>query len=95
MGGLGADVVKEPDWKDRIAGLANIDWSKRNPDWQDVCIVANSVISNRQARAATKAYIKNRLGMELTDAEKRVLDLKRMGEDLKSLIGTELSEVEA
>ena len=95
MGGLGADVVKEPDWKDRIAGLANIDWSKKNPDWQDVCIVANSVISNRQARAATKAYIKNRLGMELTDAEKRVLDLKRMGEDLKSLIGTELSEVGA
>ena len=34
MGGLGADVVKEPDWKDRIAGLEAIDWSKKNPDWQ-------------------------------------------------------------
>jgi DNA sulfur modification protein DndB len=36
-----------------------------------VCIVANSVVSNRQARAATKAYIKSRLGMEMTDAEIR------------------------
>jgi DNA sulfur modification protein DndB len=95
MGGLGADVVKEPDWKRRIAGLANIDWSKKNPDWQDVCIVANSVISNRQARAATKAYIKNRLGMELTDAERRVLALKTIGDDLKALLGTQVPEVEA
>ena len=95
MGGLGADVVKEPDWKRRIAGLANIDWSKKNADWQDVCIVANSVISNRQARAATKAYIKNRLGMELTDAERRVLALKTIGDDLKALLGTQVPEVKA
>jgi hypothetical protein len=37
---------------------------------------ANSVVSNRQARAATKAYIKAKLQMELTDSEKRSLDTK-------------------
>jgi DNA sulfur modification protein DndB len=54
-----------------LAALTQINWSKKNPDWQDVCIIANSVVSNRQARAATKAYIKGRLGMELTEAEQR------------------------
>lgn len=94
MGGLGADVVKEPDWKDRIAGLETIDWSKKNPDWQDICIVANSVVSNRQARAATKAYIKGQLGMELTEAEQRSLDKKRMAEDLNAIMNEGTGTVE-
>ena len=57
-----------------MAGLETIDWSKKNPDWENVCIIANSVVSNRQARAATKAYIKAKLNMELTDSEKRSLE---------------------
>ena len=64
--------MKQDDgWRDRLSALETIDWSKRNPDWQNVCIVANSVVSNRQARAATKSYVKGRLGMPLTDAEER------------------------
>jgi DNA sulfur modification protein DndB len=69
LGGLGADLMKESDWKDRLTRLATIDFSKANPQWQNVCIVANSVVSNRQARAATKAFIKNELGLPLSDAE--------------------------
>jgi DNA sulfur modification protein DndB len=71
LGGLGAELMKSSDWKERLAALSKIDWSKKNQDWQNVCIVANSVVSNRQARAATKAYIKGRLGMDLTEAEQR------------------------
>lgn len=71
LGGLGSELMKDSDWPQRLSALKNIDWSKKNPDWQDVCIVANSVVSNRQARAATKAYIKSRLGMDLSDAEQR------------------------
>src|SRR5271170_5962365 len=71
LGGLGAELMKSSNWKERLIALAEIDWSKKNPDWQDVCIVANSVVSNRQARAATKTYIKGRLGMDLTEAEQR------------------------
>jgi DNA sulfur modification protein DndB len=77
LGGLGSELMKMEDWKTRISGLEGIDWSKTNPDWQDVCIVANSVVSNRQARAATKAYIKGRLGMELTESENKVLVEKK------------------
>lgn len=71
LGGLGSELMKHDDWAARLAGLEKIDWFKTNSDWQDVCIVANSVVSNRQARAATKAYIKGKLGMDLTEAEQR------------------------
>jgi DNA sulfur modification protein DndB len=71
LGGLGLELMKDENWRTRLAGLEAIDWSKKNPDWDNICIVANSVISNRQARAATKAYIKDKLGMELTESEKR------------------------
>jgi DNA sulfur modification protein DndB len=75
IGATGAELLKaEPDnWKERLKLLREINWSKQNRDWEGVCMVANSVVSNRQARAATKAYIKNKLGLSLTDAEARAL----------------------
>jgi DNA sulfur modification protein DndB len=74
LGGLGSELMRDPNWRNRLAALEQIDWSKKNPDWENVCIVANSVVSNRQARAATKAYIKGKLGMDLTDGEQRSVD---------------------
>lgn len=71
LGGIGAELMKEANWKDRLAGLEQINWARNNPDWENVCIIANSVVSNRQARAATKTYIKRMLGMELTEGEQR------------------------
>jgi hypothetical protein len=74
LGGLGAELMKDPNWHERLGALGTIDWSKQNKDWENVCIIANSVVSNRQARAATKAYIKAKLHMELTESEKRSLE---------------------
>jgi len=74
LGGLGLELMKDENWRDEPAGLENIGWSKKNDDWENICIVANSVVSNRQAQAATKAYIKGKLDMDLTDSEKRSLD---------------------
>lgn len=71
LGGLGQELMRNPNWRERLVKLEAIDWSKKNPDWENVCIVANSVVSNRQARAATKAYVKFRLGMTVSDAELR------------------------
>ncbi len=75
LGAVGADLMKEDPstWKGRLLDLQDVNWSKKNPDWENVCIIANSVVSNRQARLATKAYVKLRLGLKLTDAETRVL----------------------
>jgi DNA sulfur modification protein DndB len=71
LGAVGGDLLKEypKDWKEQLDALDSVDWSKKNRDWENVCIVANSVVSNRQARSATKAYLKNKLGLSLTDAE--------------------------
>lgn len=80
LGGLGLELMKDENWRDRLTSLQSIDWSKKNPDWEDVCIVANSVVSNRQARSATKAYIKNKLGMPLSDAE-----LRSIGQEPKQI----------
>jgi DNA sulfur modification protein DndB len=74
LGGLGVDLLVSSEWKPALAGLDAIDWSKKNPEWENICIVANSVVSNRQARAATKVYIKAKLGFGLTDGEQRSLN---------------------
>jgi DNA sulfur modification protein DndB len=75
LGGIGAELFREDPtgWKSHLLDLTTVDWSKKNRDWEGVCIVANSVVSNRQARAATKAYLKKHLGLSLSEAEARNL----------------------
>ena len=75
LGAVGAELLKKyPNaWKAHVMRLTDVDWSKRNPDWENVCIVANSVVSNRQARSATKAYLKHRLGLDLSDVEQKAI----------------------
>lgn len=73
LGGLGLDLIKADGWEEKLAALGAIDFSKKNADWEGVCVSANSVLSNRQARAATKAFIKAKLGIELSDSEARSL----------------------
>ena len=75
LGAVGASLMTEApsDWKARLLDLMSINWSKSNHDWDNICIVANSVVSNRQARLATQAYVKRRLGVTLTGAESRSL----------------------
>lgn len=74
LGGIGAELSQEPDTLAlRLQRLETIDWSKKNKDWEGVCIIANSVVSNRQARFATKAYLKQKLGLTLNEAELRAL----------------------
>lgn len=90
LGGLGIDLLGRPDWQAQLSALEAIDWSKRNPEWENVCIVSNSVVSNRQARAATKAFIKAKLSLPLTDAEQRSID--RASADRPTVEGVEAAE---
>ena len=75
LGAAGGELMQAHphEWKQRLQRLTEIDWNRQNKDWEGVCMVANSVVSNRQARAATKAYIKEKLGLKLTEAEHRAL----------------------
>lgn len=73
LGGMGGELMRQfpSDWKNRLADLTKVNWNKTNRDWENVCMVANSVISNRQARLATKAYVKLKIGLPLSEAEQR------------------------
>jgi DNA sulfur modification protein DndB len=92
LGALGSDLMKLPDWKEKLKGLRDIDWSKKNPEWENVCIIANSVISNRQARAATAAFIKKKLGLPSRDGEQARLPGKKSWSKQTTLV--QPSEVE-
>jgi DNA sulfur modification protein DndB len=76
LGGLGNALIEAnpKDWKKKLEGLKSIDWRKAvgtkvNPLWDNVCITAGSVVSNRQARVETLAVLKKHLG--LVNAERR------------------------
>jgi DNA sulfur modification protein DndB len=73
IGAVGAELFEQDPtgWKVRLHALRAIDWKKSNGDWEGVNIAANSVVSNRQARAATRAYLKQKLGLPLSETELR------------------------
>lgn len=75
LGAVGAELMQQdPEgWKDRLLDLQDIDWKRKNKHWDNVCLVANSVVSNRQSRLATRAYVKLFVGLPLSDAETRAL----------------------
>jgi DNA sulfur modification protein DndB len=80
LGGVGNSLLEyhPSDWQKRLSTLKGVDWrksvgSKVNPVWDNVCIVAGSVVSNRQARVATQAVLKDLLKVPLGNAENQVL----------------------
>jgi DNA sulfur modification protein DndB len=80
LGGAGRVLIEEypNDWQQRLAPLGNVDWrksvgSKVNPLWDNVCITAGSVVSNRQARVQTLAVLKNVLGLSISAREQKLM----------------------
>jgi DNA sulfur modification protein DndB len=69
LGGVGRTLLEKypHDWQKKLKLLEKVDWRKSvdssaNPLWDDVCITAGSVVSNRQARAATLAVLLREIG---------------------------------
>lgn len=87
LGGVGSTLLQyhPNDWQERLGALKNVDWRKSvgarvNPLWDNVCIVAGSVVSNRQARKATQAVLKNQLDLPLGAQERQILEnLRKTG----------------
>lgn len=80
LGGVGKALLEynHTDWQVRVKSLTSVDWRKSvgtgvNPMWDNVCIVAGSVVSNRQARVATQAVLKRQLALPLTNQERQVI----------------------
>src|SRR6266571_4654886 len=81
LGGAGRALIDEypGDWKKRLEALREVDWRKSvgsrvNPLWDNVCITAGSVVSNRQARVQTLAVLKKKLGLSIALREQKLLD---------------------
>jgi DNA sulfur modification protein DndB len=73
LGGVGAALLQHhPNgWREKLARVREIDWRKSvgtkvNPVWDNVCITAGSVVSNRQARAQTLAILRKLIGVQPT-----------------------------
>jgi len=69
LGGVGKTLLEKypGDWRGKLKLLERLDWRKTvnrsaNPLWDAVCITAGSVVSNRQARAATLAVLLREIG---------------------------------
>jgi DNA sulfur modification protein DndB len=84
LGGVGNTLIEQhpADWPNHLTKLGTIDWRKSvgsrvNPLWDNVCIVAGSVVSNRQARVATQAVLKDWIGLPTTNQENQVLTALR------------------
>lgn len=76
LGGAGRFLMEEypHDWQQHLEPLGDVDWrksvgSKVNPLWDNVCITAGSVVSNRQARVQTLAVLKKVLGLRSASRE--------------------------
>lgn len=91
LGGAGRALMEEypGDWQERLRGLGKVDWrksvgSKVNPLWENVCITAGSVVSNRQARVETLGVLKRELGVSATTRELKVIARREARETAKS-----------
>ncbi len=80
LGGVGNTLILHypNDWHKKLQGLSKIDWRKSvegrvNPLWDNVCIIAGSVVTHRQARVATSAVLKRELGLPLANQERMAL----------------------
>jgi len=69
LGGVGRTLLEKypRGWREKLRLLERLDWRKSvdnsaNPLWDAVCITAGSVVSNRQARAATLAVLLREIG---------------------------------
>jgi len=81
LGGVGAALMQHHpnEWRTKLVRVREIDWRKSvgtkvNPTWDNVCITAGSVVSNRQARAQTLAVLKELIGVQsaMTREEKKI-----------------------
>lgn len=59
IGGVGCDLraAYGDKWVDHIIELRSVNWTKTNPQWENVCIVAGSVVNNRQSIASMRAFL--------------------------------------
>nr|WP_312295461.1 DNA sulfur modification protein DndB [Brevundimonas diminuta] len=82
IGKVGAVLIRDhpDDWRERLKALADIDWSRNNPDWTGRSVVRGRVSKATQNVTLTANYIKQRLALDLSPEDQRVEDAFLRGE---------------
>ena len=83
LGAVGNAVSKSAkraneNWADTLAGLAEIDWRKSNPDWQGICMAEHEVVTRVPTLRATTNYILWKIGLG-EERPEPVISETRMG----------------
>jgi DNA sulfur modification protein DndB len=74
LGRVGASLISiYPDsWDEHLGGLAGIDWSRSNPDWQGRIMSKGGISQSQTSVSRMTAYIKRSLDLPLTLEEERL-----------------------
>lgn len=73
LGILGLAIVSQyPDnWKERLTGLHEIDWSRSNPDWEGRAMNNGRISKSQMNLALTSNFIKLKMNIPLTKDEEQ------------------------
>jgi DNA sulfur modification protein DndB len=68
LGRVGASLfsIYPEGWDEHLGGLAGIDWSRSNPDWQERIMSKGGISQSQTSVSRMAAYIKRYLGLPLT-----------------------------
>jgi DNA sulfur modification protein DndB len=68
LGRVGASLISiyPEGWDEHLGGLARIDWSRSNPDWQGRIMSKGGLSQSQSSVSRMSAYIKRYLGLPLT-----------------------------
>lgn len=68
LGRVGASLISiyPEGWDEYLGGLARLDWSRSNPDWQGRIMSKGGISQSQTSVSRMAAYIKGFLGLPLT-----------------------------
>jgi DNA sulfur modification protein DndB len=74
LGRVGASLISiyPENWEEHLGGLAQIDWSRSNPDWQGRIMSKSGISQSQSSVSRMTAYVKRYLGLPLTLEEERL-----------------------
>lgn len=74
------ESTDEASWQRRLAPVGKVDWSRTNTDWEGRAIVGGRVSKSHQNTVLTTNYLRQHLGLPLSDEEQQLEDAYLRGE---------------
>ena len=74
LAGVANQLIKEfpDDWEERLSGIRKINWRRDNNDWEGRAMSGGRLTTGGNHPAFTRNFIKKKIGMSLSDDEKKL-----------------------